>query len=76
MSDLPLGWGNRCNQNLDEEKDTLKSNKDDVISKTSTLPSGWGNRNNQMSEKDIKLGGVAEIKLAILLASFSLIQFI
>ena len=29
---------------------------------TSTLPSGWGNRNNQMSEKDIKLGGVAATK--------------
>ena len=61
MSDLPSGWGNRCNQKLDNEKDTSKS-KDDVTTKTSTLPSGWGNRNNQMSEKDIKLGGVAATK--------------
>ena len=33
-----------------------------MTTKTSTLPSGWGNRNNQMSEKDIKLGGVAATK--------------
>jgi len=62
MSKLPSGWGNRCNQKLDNEKDTSKSNKDDVSTQTSTLPSGWGNRNNQMSEKDIKLGGVAATK--------------
>jgi len=61
MSDLPPGWGDRCNQNLNNEKDISKS-KDDVTTKTSTLPSGWGNRNNQMSEKDIKLGGVAATK--------------
>jgi len=61
MSDLPPGWGDRCNQNLNNEKDTSKS-KDDVTTKTSTLPSGWGNRNNQMSENDIKLGGVAATK--------------
>ena len=57
MSNLPLGWGNRCNQKLES-----KPNDDDVSTQTSTLPSGWGNRNNQMSEKDIKLGGVAATK--------------
>ena len=66
MPDLPSGWGNRCNQKLDNEKDTTSKSKDDVSTstptQTSTLPSGWGNRNNQMSEKDIKLGGVAATK--------------
>jgi len=62
MSKLPSGWGNRCNQKLDNEKDTTSKSKDDVSTQTSTLPSGWGNRNNQMSEKDIKLGGVAATK--------------
>lgn len=28
------------------------------------LPLGWGDRNNQMSEKDIKLGGVAATKFS------------
>jgi len=62
MSDLPPGWGDRCNQNLNNEKDTSKSKDDVSTTKTSTLPSGWGNRNNQMSENDIKLGGVAATK--------------
>ena len=39
---------------------------DKIMTKDSNidLPLGWGDRNNQMSEKDIKLGGVAATKFS------------